>query len=109
MYAVDVKNWLATDKFSERTPGLFKIEFIGSKMIALTPKCYFAEGKNGTKYSCKGMSKKQNDMTWKRYMKAFQGFLDKAENTGFRVSDQHIVTYEQQNWGYQHTTTNDGC
>ena len=46
--------------------GLFKPEFIGSKMIALTPKCYFAEGKKGKKYSCKGMSKSQNDLNWRQ-------------------------------------------
>ena len=26
-YEADKENWLATDKFSERTPGLFKSEF----------------------------------------------------------------------------------
>ena len=98
-YDRDVKNWLATDKYSERTPGLFKLEFIASKMLALTPKCYFAEGKKGTKYSCKGISKRQNDMTWQRYMQAFQGYQDKATNIGFRVHDQGIVTYEQNKLG----------
>ena len=98
-YDRDVKNWLAWDKDSERTPGLFKPEFIGSKMIALTPKCYFAEGKAGTKYSCKGMSKTQNDLNWRRYMNALQGCIDKAKNTGFRIRDQGVVTYEQNKLG----------
>ena len=35
----DKKNWLATDKFSERTPGLFKTEFIGTRGVWLTAKC----------------------------------------------------------------------
>ena len=98
-YDRDVKNWLATDKYSERTPGLFKPEFIGSKMIALSAKCYFAEGKQGTKYSCKGMSKTQNDLNWRRYMNVFQGSLDKAQNIGFRVHGQGVVTYEQNKLG----------
>ena len=34
-------------------------------------------------------------MTWKRYMQAFQGYLDKAKNTGFRIHEQGVVTYEQ--------------
>ena len=68
-------------------------------MIALTAKCYFAEGKNGTKYSCKGISKKQNDLNWKRYMNVLQGYLDKAQNTGFRIHDQGIVTYSQNKLG----------
>ena len=98
-YDSDVQHWLATDKYSERTPGLFKPEFIGSKMIALTAKCYFAEGKQGTKYSCKGMSKTQNNLSWKRYMNALQGYLDKAQNTGFRIHEQGVVTYEQNKLG----------
>ena len=28
-YEADKKNWLATDKFSKRTPGLCKPEFVG--------------------------------------------------------------------------------
>ena len=32
-YEAEKSKWLATDKYSERTPGLFKIEFIGFRMI----------------------------------------------------------------------------
>ena len=39
------KQWLAWDKWSGRTPGLFKIESEGSGMIALCSKCYFVKGK----------------------------------------------------------------
>ena len=56
-YDKEVGKWLATHKYSEKRPGLFKPEFIGAKMIALTAKCYFCEGKQGTKYSCKGISR----------------------------------------------------
>ena len=98
-YDQDVKNWLVTDEYSKRTPGLFKPEFIGSKMIALTPKCYFAEGKKDKKYSCKGMSKSLNDLNWRRYMNVLQGCIDKAQNRGFRVHNQGVVTYEQNKLG----------
>ena len=98
-YDQDVKNWLVTDEYSKRTPGLFKPEFIGSKMIALTPKCYFAEGKKGKKYSCKGMSESQNDLNWRRYMHVLQGCLDKAQNRGFRIHNHGVVTYEQNKLG----------
>ena len=98
-YDKKVGKWLATDRYSKKTPGLFKPEFIGVKMMALTAKCYFCEGKQGTKYSCKGISKKQNDMTWKRYVQAFQGYLDKAKNTDFRIHEQGVVTYEQNKLG----------
>ena len=32
-YEADKKNWLATDKFSERTPGFFKPEFVGTRGV----------------------------------------------------------------------------
>ena len=35
-YLSDKTNWLATDKFSERTPGLFKLEFVGTRGVWLT-------------------------------------------------------------------------
>ena len=34
------KNWLALDTFSNRTPGLFKLEFEGHRAIAICSKCY---------------------------------------------------------------------
>ena len=35
--------FLSTSKYHDRTPGLFKAEFNGAKMIALASKCYYAE------------------------------------------------------------------
>ena len=104
------KNWLVTDEYSKRVPGLFKAEFQGKRMIALTSKCYFADsgGKAGTKlgkdegvkkFSCKGVSRRQNEKNWERYRKALFGSLDKARNIGFRKRDNHIVTYEQSKLG----------
>lgn len=63
-----MENWLVTDEYSARTGCLFKPEFIDSRMVALTDKCSFVEGKSGTKYSRKSMSKRQNEMTWQRIM-----------------------------------------
>ena len=44
-YKVDNKNWLATDKFSERTAGTFKPEFVGTRSVWLTAKCYLVQNK----------------------------------------------------------------
>ena len=53
--------WLAWDKWSGRTPGLFKMECEGNRMIALCPKCYYIDEQGEKKkFSSKGMSKKQN-------------------------------------------------
>ena len=104
------KNWLVTDEYSKRVPGLFKAEFQGKRMIALTSKCYFADSGGGAgaklggdegikKFSCKGVSRRQNKMNWERYKNALFGSLDKARNIGFRKRDNHIVTYEQSKLG----------
>ena len=76
------KNWFAWDKWSNREPGLFKLEFQGNCGIALCSKCYYMENeeKSKTKISSKGLSQRQNDLTWKRYLNALNGGEDKATN-----------------------------
>ena len=114
-YDKEVGKWLATDKFSERTPGLFKPEFVGTRGVWLTAKCYLVQNEEEmytnkeNKYSCKGVSKKQNDMCFKLYkdvLDIFQNMsglqevaTDKAISKGFRVHDQAMVTYEQNKLG----------
>ena len=107
-YEADKKNWLATDKFSERTPGLFKRASVGTRGMWLTAKCYLVQNEvNENKYSCKGVSKKHNDLHFQRYKDVLDVFLktrrdselegkdiDKAKNVGFRAYDQGMVTYE---------------
>ena len=94
------KNWLAWDKWSGRTPGLFKLECEGNRMIALCPKCYYIDDRGEKKkFSTKGMSKKQNNITWQRFKAALEGNKDMATNRGFRMRDGKIVTYEQEKLG----------
>ena len=102
LYKEEKKNWLVTDEYSKRVPGLFKAEFQGKRMIALTSKCYYADSGRDEgikKFSCKGVSRRQNELNWERYRKALFGSLDKARNIGFRKRDNHIVTYEQSKLG----------
>ena len=35
------------------------------------------------KFSCKDISRKQNPMSWERYLEALNGSIDRASNTGF--------------------------
>ena len=115
-YEVDKKNWLATDKFSKRMPGLFKPEFVGARRVWLNAKCYLVQNEandnEDDKYSCKGISKKHNDLHFQRYKDVLDVFLktrsdteleekdiDKAKNVGFRVYDRGVVTYEQNKLG----------
>ena len=82
------KCWLAWDKWSGRTPGLFKLECVGSRMIALCSKCYFVDEPEGEKkkFSMKGMSKKQNEIKWER----FQGGLARQQGYGNQQRYQDV-------------------
>ena len=65
-------------------------------MIALCSKCYFTDNDEGKqKCSAKGMSKKQNEIRWGRYLAALHGSQDMATNRGFRMRDGKMMTYEQ--------------
>ena len=101
LYKDEKTKWLVTDEYSKRVPGLFKPEFKGKRMIALTSKCYFADNGEESipKFSCKGVSRRQNKMSWERYRNALFGALDKVTNIGFRKKENHIVTYEQTKMG----------
>ena len=70
-------------------------------MIALCSKYYFIDEPEGEKkkFSTKGMSKKQNEITWQRFKAALEGSKDIATNRGFRMRDGQMVTYEQQKLG----------
>ena len=50
--------FLSTSNYHDRTPGLFKAEFQGTRMITLIGKCYYAEDvKSKPKFSCKSIAK----------------------------------------------------
>ena len=101
LYKDEKPKWLVTDEYSKRVPGLFKPEFKEKRMIALTSKCYFADNGEESipKFSCKGVNRRQNKMSWKRYKNALFGALDKVTNIGFRKKENHIITYEQTKLG----------
>ena len=123
VYEAAKKIWLVTDKFSERTPGLFKPEFVGARGVWLTAKCYLVQNEalNENKYSCKCVSQKHNDLHFQRYKNVLDVFLktrrdseleeediNKADNVGFRVYDQGVVTYEQNKLGLSGYVLADG-
>ena len=93
LYKDEKPKWLVTDEYSKRVPGLFKPEFKGKRMIADNGE------ESMPKFSCKGVSRRQNKMSWERYRNALFGALDKVTNIGFRKKEHHIVTYEQTKLG----------
>ena len=89
--------FLSALEYHDRTSGLFKQGSQGTRMIALTSKCYCAEDyTENVKFSCKGISKKQCPMSWERYLEALNESINRASNTGFRLFGSGIVTYTQE-------------
>ena len=97
----DKKSWLAWDKWSNREPGLFKLEKQGTRAIALCSKCYYVEDEAGgqARMSSKGVNKRQNELRWERYERALEGSRDMATNRGFRMHNGAMYTYEQRKLG----------
>jgi len=86
-------------KYDKRTPGLFKVEFIGNAMIALASKSYYVQGEKKNKMASKGIQKSGNNkhtlLVFDKYYEAL--FLDKtleATNRGFRMEKGVMKTYE---------------
>ena len=95
------KRWLAWDKWSNREPGLFKLEKEGTHTIALCSKCYHIKDSatGQAKVSSKGVNKRQNEMRLERFERALAGDRDVVVNRGFRMRDGSMYTYEQRKLG----------
>ena len=95
------KRWLAWDKWSNREPGLFKLEKEGTHAIALCSKCYHIKDSatGQAKVSSKGVNKRQNEMRLERFERALAGDRDVVVNRGFRMRDGSMYTYEQRKLG----------
>ena len=95
------KRWLAWDKWSNREPGLFKLEKEATSGIALCSKCCHMEDQatGKAKVSSKGVNKRQNEMRRERFERALAGDRDVVVNRGFRMRDGSMYTYEQRKLG----------
>ena len=95
------KHWLACTPEDKRTPGLFKLEKQGKRMIALCSKCYYIDAglASPAKVSAKGVSQRQNPLRWERYNSALLGACDKVTNRGFRMHNGAMYTYKQRKRG----------
>ena len=92
--------FLVVDKGDKRKAGLFKEEFKGFRMIALTSKCYYAQAENCQKISSKGANKRQNVLDWDKYYTTLKTCSkDFVRNRGFRLDKKQIVTYDQSKLG----------
>ena len=95
------KHWFprtccATHKSRDkRTPGLFKVEWIGDEMVCLASKTYACRG-DDVKFSSKGLQKDKLTDVFERYLHVLKtGESYGITNTGFRAKDNTIFTYSQ--------------
>ena len=69
-----------------RTPGLFKVEWEGERIISLCSKTYFCFGSHNNKVSCKGLNKRTNDITKEKYLDVLRSQTPGiGTNRGFRM------------------------
>ena len=94
--------WFPKGEYEKRTPGLFKEEFRGHKMIALCSKSYIAMGSMGlAKTSAKGVNKRQNQLVWDQYYRALNLEEDEeVTNVGIRKGADGMITYAQKKKGF---------
>ena len=95
-------NYTHTVPQGKCTPGLFKVEFKGDKMIGLCSKSYCMESfttdttPGQVKFSMKGINKGQfkNPMAhYEQVLTSMENF--RACNSGIRSKDQTMATYKQ--------------
>ena len=96
--------------FDGKSLGKFNIEAYFDRLIVLNSKTYYGTNKHGgVKYSSKGLSKHQNDLTWKSYYDVlFSQQKGGGENIGFRSTLQGgVFTYRQHKSGLSFFTQKD--
>ena len=88
--------------YEKRTPGLFKVECMKDKIIALCSKMYCCSDmdEKEIKFSCKGIQKDNNNISYKKFENVLLNKThDMAVNQGFRYVNGCMNTYEQSKKG----------
>ena len=100
----------ACEIFDCWTPGLLKLEFFGSRMLALAPKTYITEKEpfqgienntnQMTKKSCEGLSTKLNQFCFDTYLDVLEAKCSGVGvNKGFVCKNHQVFTYNQKRSG----------
>ena len=98
-------NWFPRDDtpehaaYDKRVCGLFKLEYEGTRMVSLCAKsyCVHNDKRDHSKFSCKGVSKKQFDKPTDIYKQVLDtGISYTGKNVGFRKNKHVLHTYEQE-------------
>ena len=84
-------------------PLQIKVEWKGDGFVGLNSKTYCWWGTESNKASCKGISKKLNNLQKEVYLNVLQTRQSQSgENRGFRVVDNKVLTYAQHRTGFSY-------
>jgi hypothetical protein len=87
---------LKRQAFDKRTPGLFKLEFKGEKILSLCSKSYICVDGSQSKMAHKGVNGNQNDLRFNHYEHVLDSCSRIATiNRGMRVWGKKVNTYQQ--------------
>ena len=83
-------------RHDKRTPGLFKVEFEGTGMVALNSKTYYCWNDRESKYSSKGVSKSTTQLSKDDFMTALKDSESvHGTNRGFVLRNNRMFSYAQ--------------
>ena len=89
--------------YDKRTPGLFKLEASGDYMVCLSSKTYMLQDGDQTKFSCKGVQKRQIQEPTNIYANVLTTTLPcEVSNVGFRSRNNTMQTYTQRKTGFSY-------
>ena len=77
-------------KFDKRTPGLFKLEFQGDKILSLCSKSYICVGDNKRKLAHKEVNTNQNNMRFNHYENVWANEATTYEQTKVGLTSIYI-------------------
>ena len=100
------KPWIAAEccastlRHDMRTPGLFKVEFEGTGMVALNSKTYYCWSNDSCKYSSKVISKSTTQFCKNNFVGVLQGIGSvHGTNKGFVLRENQMFSYAQARTG----------
>ena len=89
--------------YDKRTPGLFKLEASGDYMVCLSSKTYMLKDEDSSKFSCKGVQKRQIGDPVDIYSTVLHSTVPyQVLNMGFRARGNTMQTYKQCKTGFSY-------
>ena len=105
------KEWLSWDKWSNREPGLFKLEKEGTRAIALCSKCYFVEDEASGQSKCppRASTRSRTSCVGSGTRELWRATRTWPQTGASECTKGPCTRTSNANWAFPHTTTSAGC